>query len=163
MSPSLLRIYSSLLTLLRHPNYYLRIDNTQITSNLYSFHLILIPSHLQHRSHSLLVCVWLQCCQIENYFVRPVDIIKQIAKFRKMDLFEPKRSRSSRFNLQVSEEEYSFSSANPQKSVKATQQQFQVLFVARERFNNFVNELGEQRYSEIREDILSHCQQNTKR
>lgn len=74
-----------------------------------------------------------------------------------MDSFEPKRSRSSRFILDASEEEYSFSSPNQQKSVKTSHEQFQTLYIARERFNNFVNELGQYRYSEIREDILSHC------
>lgn len=90
-------------------------------------------------------------------------IIKQIAKLRSMDSFEPKRSRSSRYILDASEEEQSFSSPNQQKSVKTSNQQFQTLYVARERFNDFVNELGQSRYSQIREDILSHCQQNSKK
>ena len=49
------------------------------------------------------------------------------------------------------------------KTPKNVHEQFGSLYVARERFNTFVEEIGELRNTEIREDILMHCEQNSRK
>ena len=49
------------------------------------------------------------------------------------------------------------------RSPKSVHEQFSSLYVARDRFIAFVEELGPIRNTEIREDILVHCEQNSKK
>jgi hypothetical protein len=63
--------------------------------------------------------------------------------------------------FEVSEDEFSVSEG--ERSGRTVQEQFAGLYVARERFLEFVRGLGEHRHSEIREDILVHCEQNTRK
>ena len=80
-----------------------------------------------------------------------------------MEYFDLKRGRSSRFMLDASEEEFSFSEQSSPRVIKNHHEHFQALYTSRDRFCDFVIDLKELRCSEIREDILAHCEQNTKK
>lgn len=62
-----------------------------------------------------------------------------------------------------SEEDYSFEEQSLNRPTSDKIDNFSSLFLARDRFQQFVEGLGETSQTEIREDILTHCEQSSRK